>query len=100
MKQDKQVPVGKGFNMVEKIFEDILEGREARQNLSKLRAEIKQRFEREKVEDLIEQDNYLKLVALLDHEDAKTRKNAALFMGDMEMDSLDRKSTRLNSSHL
>lgn len=74
--------------MVEKIFEDILEGREARQNLSKLRAEIKQRFEREKVEDLIEQDNYLKLVALLDHEDAKTRKNAALFMGDMEMDSL------------
>lgn len=74
--------------MVEKLFQDILSGIDVRQNLSSLRQEIKSEYEKEKVEDLIDIDNYRKIVSLLDSEDPKTRKNCALFMGDMELDAL------------
>lgn len=68
--------------MVNEIIDEILAGHEVRQNLSKLRQAIKD----------IENKHALlyglagkeeELIALLENEDAKTRKNVALLMGDL-----------------
>lgn len=74
--------------MVEKLFQEILEGKEVRQNLSSIRAQMKDACQKNKVEDLIDIGNYKSILALLGSEDAKTRKNVALFMGDLDMDGL------------
>lgn len=56
---------------------------ETRQCLSQLRQEIKERFAREELEELVE-DNPEILLRLLYSKDAKTRKNTALLIGDLK----------------
>lgn len=73
--------------MVQKIWEQILENVEVRQNLSKLREVIKDKGNREKCRKLAE-ENELFLEELLGNADAKTRKNAALLIGDLQLSSL------------
>lgn len=74
--------------MIQKLFEDILKGENVRASLSQLRVEIKDQFKKEQVEEFFDCDNIETVIHLLQAEDAKIRKNCALFMGDMEMDAL------------
>lgn len=73
--------------MVQKIWNQILEKEEVRQNLSKLRELIKENKNKEICKKMIQQQE-LVLENLLEDEDAKTRKNAALLIGDLGIDSL------------
>lgn len=73
--------------MVQKIWEQILGNIEVRQNLSKLREAIKDNKNKEICKRLV-QENELVLENLLESEDAKTRKNAALLIGDLQLVSL------------
>lgn len=68
--------------MVKKLFDKIVENEEVRQNLSKLRQELKIEENKKKLIDLIN-GKYDTFIQLLNHEDAKTRKNVALLMGDL-----------------
>jgi len=68
--------------MFKKEWENILKGQEIRQSLSKIRQAIKDSNNLQILQNLIK-DNEEKLIALLESEDAKTRKNAALLMGDL-----------------
>ncbi len=68
--------------MVKKVYENICEEIEVRQNLSQLRKEIKEQTSKELLLRLIDNQKE-SLVGLLSHEDAKTRKNVALLMGDL-----------------
>ncbi len=68
--------------MVKKIYENISKNIEVRQNLSQLRKEIKERVNKEQFLQLLG-NKYDTLITLLSHEDAKTRKNVALLMGDL-----------------
>lgn len=68
--------------MIKETWEEILQGRDVRQNLSKLRKEIKEGGGRAALLNYMAgQEKYL--IGLLGDEDAKTRKNAALLMGDL-----------------
>lgn len=73
--------------MVQKIWNQILENIDVRQNLSKLRELIKESKNKEDCKKIV-QENELVLENLLESEDAKTRKNAALFIGDLQLFSL------------
>ena len=73
--------------MVQKIWNQILENTDVRQNLSKLRELIKDYKNKEICKKII-QENALVLENLLESEDAKTRKNAALFIGDLQLSSM------------
>ena len=73
--------------MVQKIWNQILDGVDARQNLSKLRELIKDSKNKETCIKTV-RENELVLEKLLESEDAKTRKNAALFIGDLQLSSL------------
>ncbi len=68
--------------MIEKLYKELENKEDVRQALSNLRKEIKNEREKEK---FIRQRNgdYKELLTLLRHEDAKTRKNAALLMGEL-----------------
>ena len=68
--------------MIQELWEQIQNGQEVRQNLSKIRQVIKDNGERRKLSALLEGEETL-LIDLLRSEDAKTRKNAALLMGDL-----------------
>lgn len=68
--------------MIKETWELILQNQEIRQNLSRLRQELKEHGGKEKLSACIEGDED-KLISLLKHEDAKTRKNAALLLGDL-----------------
>ena len=68
--------------MIEKLYEEILNKKDVRQALSNLRKEIKNEREKEKLIKLCKGD-YKEFLALLNHEDAKTRKNAALLLGEL-----------------
>ncbi|MBU9728149.1 TRM11 family SAM-dependent methyltransferase [Diplocloster modestus] len=68
--------------MVIDLWKAVTENADVRQNLSKLRMEIKQRQGKEELRRCIKGDEE-RLVELLRHEDAKTRKNAALLMGEL-----------------
>ena len=70
--------------MVQKIWSQILENVDTRQNLSKLREIIKDNRKREICQKLAE-ENELFLEKLLQAEDAKTRKNTALLIGDLQL---------------
>lgn len=68
--------------MIKETWEEIVQSRDVRQNLSKLRKEIKEGGGRVALlNHMAGQDKYL--IGLLRDEDAKTRKNAALLMGDL-----------------
>ncbi len=73
--------------MVQKIWNQILENVEVRQNLSKLREKIKDNKNRELCKRLV-QENELVLERLFESEDAKTRKNTALLIGDLGISSM------------
>ena len=73
--------------MVQKIWNQILENIDTRQNLSKLREVIKDNKNKEICGRLAE-ENELILENLLEAEDAKTRKNAALLIGDLQLASM------------
>ena len=73
--------------MVQKIWNQILENIDTRQNLSKLRECIKDNKNKEACKKLV-QENELILENLLKSEDAKTRKNTALLVGDLQLSSL------------
>lgn len=73
--------------MIQKIWDRIQENTEVRQNLSKLRELIKDKKNREVCKKMI-QEKELVLEKLLESEDAKTRKNAALLAGDLQLTSL------------
>ncbi len=68
--------------MFKNEWENILNGQEIRQNLSKIREKIKAGGELPSLYKLVNENEDV-LVGLLKSEDAKTRKNAALLMGDM-----------------
>ena len=70
--------------MIEELLKEIQKGNQVRQNLSQLRQYIKEADYFEKASELLKDEVLLEsIVGLLQHEDGKTRKNAALFMGDM-----------------
>lgn len=68
--------------MIRETWEQILENKEVRQNLSKLRQELKASGAKGDLRACIG-DQEDTLLSLLKSEDAKTRKNAALLLGDM-----------------
>lgn len=69
--------------MIKETWEQIVKNQEIRQNLSKLRQELKESGGKEALSACMSGKEDL-LVSLLSHEDAKTRKNTALLMGDLE----------------
>lgn len=70
--------------MVQKIWNKILEKEEVRQSLSKLREIVKDEKNKEICKKIVS-ENELVLEQLLKSEDAKTRKNAALLIGDLQL---------------
>ncbi len=68
--------------MIRETYEKIVQGIEVRQNLSILRKEIKEENGRPAFAYLLSGD-FTVLEKLLEHEDAKTRKNTALLIGDL-----------------
>lgn len=68
--------------MIKELWKQIQNGQEVRQNLSKIRQVIKDRGERKKLLLLVDGEEAV-LINLLQSEDAKIRKNAALLMGDL-----------------
>ena len=73
--------------MVQKIWNKILAKEEVRQNLSKLREIIKDGKNKEICKKIIS-ENGLVLEQLLESEDAKTRKNTALLIGDLQLNAM------------
>ena len=70
--------------MIKEKWEQILKNEDTRQNLSKIRQEIKDKGNLKRLEEIIAGKEE-RLIRLLESEDAKTRKNAALLMGDLGM---------------
>ena len=68
--------------MIKEAWRQITENQDVRQNLSKIRQEIKDKEKRKLFAALIRGQETV-LTELLHSEDAKTRKNAALLMGDL-----------------
>lgn len=68
--------------MIKETWNRIAQGQDVRQNLSKLRQEIKEGGGSEEALSCIS-GNEESLILLLKNEDAKTRKNAALLLGDL-----------------
>ena len=73
--------------MIQKIWNQILGNTDTRQNLSKLRENIKDHKNKEICRKLV-LENELILESLLESDDAKTRKNAALLIGDLQLSSM------------
>lgn len=67
--------------MIELLWRQIKDGADVRQSLSKLRQEVKKDGGKAEFIKLAAGEEG-RLTGLLDHEDAKTRKNAALLMGE------------------
>ena len=69
------------------IYLELLEKKEIRSNLSALRAKLREgvdaAYDREIVETFV-QEHEAFILGLLAAEDAKTRKNAALLLGDLK----------------
>lgn len=67
--------------MIKEIWKQICEDKDVRQNLSRLRQEIKEKGDKELLVCMAGSED--KLADLLKNEDAKTRRNAALLMGEL-----------------
>ena len=74
--------------MIKNLLENIMNGIDVRTNLSQIRQIIKETNPKNELLDLIDDDAELinGIKNLLNSDDAKTRKNAALLMGDLEID--------------
>ncbi|WP_313134189.1 TRM11 family SAM-dependent methyltransferase [Anaerocolumna sp.] len=70
--------------MIRDLFDSIKQGQDVRQNLIKLKAELKEEFQKTSLLYYMGGD-YSILEELLTHEDAKVRKNAALIMGELKI---------------
>ncbi len=73
--------------MVKNYYEKICRGEEVRRNLISLRSALSDEKERRSFAYLLAGD-FTKLTLLLEHEDPKVRKNAALILGKMESEDL------------
>lgn len=71
--------------MVRDTFDEIVNNVDVRQNLSKLRQEIKEESNKYALLYYLGEKKDI-IPALLENEDAKTRKNAALLMGDLALE--------------
>ena len=80
--------------MIEKLYEDITNKTNVRQALSNLRKEIKNEREKERFIRLCKGD-YSKLLELLSHEDAKTRKPLLIGTSSQILDEYDRRNKSL-----
>ena len=69
---------------MKQLYEDARNGIETRQNLSKLRQEIKDFAKMDQLFQIV-MDDFDGMVSFLQDEDSKVRKNAALLMGDLDM---------------
>lgn len=67
--------------MLEKYYEEIRQNINVRENLSLLRGQIKEKEARTRLLNLVGDGSFL--LALLQHEEPKVRKNAALLIGDL-----------------
>ena len=67
---------------MKKVFDDLVNNIEVRSSLSKLRSFVKEPQQAKELVDLL-QDKAKVIFDCLDSEDAKTRKNAALLIGDL-----------------
>lgn len=73
--------------MLQKIWKQILEKENVRQNLSKIRELIKEEKNKEICKKLV-LEHELILEKLLEDEDSKIRKNTALLIGDLALDTM------------
>lgn len=71
--------------MIEELLEKIKNQTEVRQTLSELRGEIKDNMKKRSLQYKLA-NQYDIIIHLLKHEDAKVRKNAALLLGDLEVE--------------
>ena len=71
--------------MIQTLLNKLKSGTDERQTISELRQEIKDQEKLDELFDALFDDGSL-LINLLKSEDAKTRKNTALLMGELEMD--------------
>lgn len=67
---------------MKKTFEDLVDNIDVRSNLSKLRGFVKEPKQARELTDML-QDKARVILDCLESEDAKTRKNAALLIGDL-----------------
>ncbi|MDD2980841.1 MAG: hypothetical protein PHN80_12855, partial [Hespellia sp.] len=70
--------------MINNLYENILNNVDIRQSLSALRQDIKEASAKSRLQKLVA-ENPDHITNLLGNEDAKSRKNAALLMGDLEL---------------
>jgi len=71
--------------MIKELFDTLVKGENQRETLSKLRGLIKEDEALAELKKLA--GNGEVIIGLLSHEDAKTRKNAALLLGDLQLQS-------------
>ena len=69
--------------MIKELLDTLARGENPRETLSKLRGLIKEESVLDELKDSVNDGS--KIAALLQHEDAKTRKNAALLLGDLQL---------------
>ncbi|MBR5128259.1 MAG: methyltransferase [Roseburia sp.] len=69
--------------MIKELLDTLGRGEKQRETLSQLRSMIKEEAPRAELKKMI--GNGEVIIDLLSHEDAKTRKNAALLLGDLQM---------------
>lgn len=72
-----------GIKMLKNQWENILQDKDTRQSLSKIRQAIKDPTALQQLHNIADGNEEI-LIKLLQSQDAKTRKNAALLMGDLE----------------
>lgn len=71
--------------MLEKSYDELKQNINIRENLSLLRGQIKDAETRTQLLNIVGDGSFL--VALLEHEEPKVRKNAALLLGDLGLDA-------------
>jgi len=71
--------------MIKELFDTLVKGENPRETLSKLRGLIKEEAALVELKKLA--GDGTAIIGLLSHEDAKTRKNAALLLGDLQLQS-------------
>ncbi len=71
--------------MIKELYETLVREENQRETLSKLRGLIKEESALAELKKLV--GNGDAIITLLSHEDAKTRKNAALLLGDLQLQS-------------
>lgn len=69
---------------MKKIYQELVQGKEARQNLSTLRQMIKEEDMRAALLEMVQKDEAV-VIGFLQDEDPKTRKNAALLLGELAL---------------